>query len=168
MRQKPFVIAIVVLAFHWTGCATAGEQRREGKEPCLRLDLVPPSMSSVPVGNLVLSYALRNTCRHDVVFCKPPGPACHPSWSDAKGVFHGVLSGWPDSHDCPRESFARMAPQEILPGFVSVEVFSTPSGDLSIRCVYQATGSGRFGDESLWVGSVNSNWVEIHVAENHE
>ena len=160
------VVAVLSIASLISSCASVETNHDEANVPCLQLTLLPPANSTVPTGELVLDYELRNDCGTEVAFCRPKGPGCKPAWTDGGGIRHGVLLGWPDPYVCPSERVAKLAPHEKLTGSVGVTVFSTPTGQLSFHCEYQSSGHGTYENLTVWVGRVRSNWVNLQVSAN--
>ncbi len=165
MRIRVVVALASALALTITSRAGESRQKWSGYDapPGLVLRITTEESEVKKGEKLTVSWELENTGHDPIYVCQWPGAAYSTSWEMPDGTVKGVIPGYPSSRSVERKYFIQLKPGEALLGADSVNVFPTPSGQISVRGEYRSDSTGeRFGLDG-WRGRVYSNWIDIAV-----
>ena len=130
----------------------------------LRLVLIQPVL--ITFDRIGVEWQLENSGRDSLQVCQWPGIAFSQSWDCPDGTSKGVIPGYPESRKLERKYFLTLSPGEALIGHGSVDVWSTPSGKLSLRAEFRCDQDGRDHGLAGWNGRIMSELETVDVPKD--
>jgi hypothetical protein len=121
-----------------------------------------PTSKVMTAKTITVTWELENAGPAPVYICQWPGTAYGTSYEVPNGS-EGTGPGYPSTQQLARKYFIELKPGEALFGADQVEIYATPSGQLSIRGEYRSDQTGKEYGLSGWSGIVYSNTLDIKV-----